>query len=123
MLAMTETPRTGSLNPAPAHSEQRRSPRRRPTAEAVGQVVVLVDGWALPSFIVNLSLDGAALCLLRAVERGTVLDLELRNLTLGFAVRRRLRVTHVSESSDGFAIAGGVFLTSLSRDELQALLW
>ena len=85
----------------------------RPVAPAIGPL----DRFATR----DLSRAGAALLCPRPYDKGTLLEIELRNPGPSIACRRLLLVVHQRASSDGQWLVGGPFYTELNPDELEAL--
>jgi hypothetical protein len=69
----------------------------------------------------DLSSAGAALLCPSPYDKGTLLEIELRNAGPPIACRRLLLVVHQRASTDGQWLVGGPFYTDLSPDELKAL--
>jgi hypothetical protein len=71
--------------------------------------------------VVNVSNMGVGLRLVRRVEPGTLLAVDLANAAKGFAKTVLVRVTHSTAESGG-CLVGGVFLTPLTYQEMTTLV-
>jgi hypothetical protein len=70
----------------------------------------------------DLSVKGIGLILTRRLEPGTLLSVELQNAAETYQRTILARIVHVQETEDGSWRVGGMFISRLQEEELQALL-
>lgn len=96
---------------------------RYPRGKAATSCLITdAQGNLWPAEVRDISMGGMSMVLLRPVERGAVLNIELANKLLRFNRRVQLRALHIRPHPEGGWIIGGAFSRKLTASELQALV-
>jgi hypothetical protein len=103
-------------------SEQRAAERFAGAGRASFQLVNNADAQHTPATLINVSMNGAALCVSAPLSAGELVSLELRSPDGALIVQPLACVVRVTQQPDGEWLLGCNFMSELSEEQLQQLL-